>query len=128
MISKKLDQVGLEPTTFDFPCLHSYQPSYWSDNEPEASNTYITITRIEFMTSSFSQVFFTFCIFYFLHIFFICTFCTNFLFFLLFNTIYTFMSNTLLLQYLGGGTCTVLLGSHYILTVLTVKSPKRALW
>ena len=49
LMSKKLDQVGLEPTTFGFLCLRSYQLSYWSDNEPEASETYITITRIEFI-------------------------------------------------------------------------------
>ena len=48
-MSKKLDQVGLEPTTFGFPCLRSCQLSYWSDNGPEASETYITITRIEFI-------------------------------------------------------------------------------
>ena len=49
LMSKKLDQVGLEPTTFGFPCLRSYQLSYWSDNGPGASETYITITRIEFI-------------------------------------------------------------------------------
>ena len=49
LMSKKLDQVGLEPTTFDFPCLRSYQLSYWFDNGPEASETYITITRIAFI-------------------------------------------------------------------------------
>ena len=49
LMSKKLDQVGLEPTTFGFPCLRSYQLSYWSDNGPEASETYITITRLEFI-------------------------------------------------------------------------------
>ena len=48
-MSKKLNQVGLEPTTFGFPCLRSYQLSYWSDNGPEASETYITITKIEFI-------------------------------------------------------------------------------
>ena len=47
LMSKKMDQVGLEPTTFGFPCLRSYQLSYWSDNGHEASETYITITRIE---------------------------------------------------------------------------------
>ena len=31
LMSKKLDQVELEPTTFGFPCLRSYQLSYWSD-------------------------------------------------------------------------------------------------
>ena len=36
LMSKKLDQVGLEPTTFGFPCLCSYELSYWSDNGPEA--------------------------------------------------------------------------------------------
>ena len=30
--SKKLDQVGLDTTTFGFPCLRSYQLSYCSDN------------------------------------------------------------------------------------------------
>ena len=25
LMSKKLDQVGVEPTTFGFPCLRSYQ-------------------------------------------------------------------------------------------------------
>ena len=45
--SKKFDQVGLKPTTFGFPCIRYYQLSYWPDNGPEASETYITITRIE---------------------------------------------------------------------------------
>ena len=49
LMSKKLDQVGLETTTFAFPCLRSFQLSYWSDNGTEASETYITITRIEFI-------------------------------------------------------------------------------
>ena len=34
-MTKKVDQVGLEPTTFGFPYLRSYQLSYRSDDEPE---------------------------------------------------------------------------------------------
>ena len=47
--SKKLDKVGHGITTCDFPCLRSSQLCYWSDNEPEASERYITLTRIEFI-------------------------------------------------------------------------------
>ena len=43
LISKKLDKVGHGITTYDFPCLRSYKLCYWSDNEPEASETYITL-------------------------------------------------------------------------------------
>ena len=35
-MSKKVDRVGLEPTTFGFSCLRSYQLSYRSDNGTEA--------------------------------------------------------------------------------------------
>ena len=35
-MSKKVDRVGLQPTTFGFPCLRSYQLSYKPDNGTEA--------------------------------------------------------------------------------------------
>ena len=51
-MSKKVDRVGLEPTTFGFPCLRSYQLSYRSDNGTEAFEivyTVYTVYTVEFI-------------------------------------------------------------------------------
>ena len=46
-MSKKVDRVGLEPTTFGFPCLRSYQLSYRSDNGTEAFEIVYTVYTVQ---------------------------------------------------------------------------------
>ena len=49
-MSKKVERVGLEPTTFGFPCLRSYQLSYRSDNGTEAVKIVYTVHFITVYT------------------------------------------------------------------------------
>ena len=46
-MSKKVDRVGLEPTTFGIPCLRSYQLIYRSDIETEAFEIVYTVYTVQ---------------------------------------------------------------------------------
>ena len=46
-MSKKVDRVGLEPTTYGLPCLRSYQLSYWYDNGTEAFEIDYTVYKVQ---------------------------------------------------------------------------------
>ena len=51
-MSKKVDRVGIEPTTFGFPGLRSFQLSYRSENGTEVFEivyTVYTVYTVEFM-------------------------------------------------------------------------------
>ena len=45
-MSKKVDRVELESTTFYFPCLRSYQLSYRSENGTEAFEIVYTVYTV----------------------------------------------------------------------------------